>query len=156
MEIELGKRMVKESSNTKSYLSKKYQNVNNIEDFLKNTGNGISSKELEIYSEKELKTSIEFVIEAFTQAHKVSFIDRMEEIGLSFSLSAAIFFEFQNDMNNIQWRPFSPKSKGWHLFARQSGGRRWPGPLTIIKGVLNSVVSLINRSKEKETSQNST
>jgi hypothetical protein len=152
MEVELGKKMTKESSNTKKYLLDKYSNYKNVANFLENIGT--SSTDIENLSDKELNISIDSIIEAFTQIHKVSFIDRMEEMGISFSVSISIFFHFQADMQNIRsndnrfaalFRPIK-KGGGWRLFKPKTG-RRWPGPLTMIKSVLKSVVSLINRSK---------
>lgn len=100
MEVELGKKMKKESSNTKKYLLDKYSNFRNIANFLESIGT--SSTDIENLSNRELNTPIDSIVEAFTQIHKASFIDRMEEMGISFSLSISIFFQFQADMQNIR------------------------------------------------------
>ena len=129
MEIQLGKNMRQQAPAAKKYLLERYKNFPSMIDLLKLLGT--RPEKLSKLTKEELNITTISIIDNFTQIHKISFLDQMEERGCSFECSAEIFVAFHRDMSNV---PI------------QGQGRRWPFR-ALIKNIFSSVASLFNRPK---------
>ena len=129
MEIQLGRNMKQQGPAAKKYLTEKYKNYPQMKDLLKLFQT--QPDRLARLTQAESNISTASIIECFTQIHKMSFLDQMEEKGATFECSANIFVAFHGDMSNV---PMPGR------------GRRWPFR-ALIKNIFSSVASLFNRSK---------
>lgn len=126
MEVRLGKWMKQQGSAAKKLLLQKYKDHVTAKDLLQSMQHAPDEIRLLSISASQIPTSS--IIDNFTLIHKVSFLDKMEESGISHSCAVAILFAFHRDMSSIPT------------------GRRWPFR-ALIKTLITGVVSLFNRSR---------
>ena len=127
LEVQLGKGMAQQGVAAQKYLLQKYENCDTIIDLLE-----FIQVPRDLLSQMPIavgKISAITVIGYFTQIHKMSFLDKMEEVGVPFPLSIAALLAFNDDMINL---PI------------QGPGRRWPFR-ALLKSIISGVVSLFNR-----------
>ena len=127
LEVQLGKGMAQQGSAAQKYLLQKYENCDTIVDLLELVQ--VPRDLLSQMPSAVSKMSAITVIGYFTQIHKISFLDKMEESGVPFQLSVAALFAFHEDMRNLPV---------------QGPGRRWPFR-ALIKSIISGVASLFNR-----------
>lgn len=124
MEVGLGKWMKQQGPAVKKLLLQKYKDCATVMDLLESLQD--APEDLSVLSGPACQIPTATVIESFTQIHKMSFLDRMEENGIPNSCAVAILFAFHRDMSTIP------------------SGRRWPFR-ALIKTLITGVVSLFNR-----------
>ena len=127
LEVKLGKAMIQQGPAVQKYLQQKYEKYETLADLLECAQ--VPRDLLLLMPKAGSMMSARTVIGYFTQIHKMSFLDKMEEVGVPFPLSIAALLAFNDDMINL---PI------------QGPGRRWPFR-ALIKSIISGVVSLFNR-----------
>jgi hypothetical protein len=123
LEVKLGKAMIQQGPAVQKFLQQKYEKYETLADLLECAQ---VPRDLLLLMPKAASTmSARTVIGYFTQIHKMSFLDKMEESGVPFQLSTLVLFLFHEDMRNLP-------------------GRRWPFR-ALLRTIFRGVVSLFHR-----------
>ena len=123
LEVKLGKTMIQQGPAVQKYLQQKYEKYETLADLLECAQ--VPRDVLLLMPKAASMMSARTVIGYFTQTHKISFLDKMEESGVPFQLSALVLCLFNADMRNLP-------------------GRRWPFR-ALLRTILRGVVSLFHR-----------
>ena len=122
-EVKIGKAMIQQGPAVQKYLQQKYGKYETLADLLECAQ---APRDLLLLMPKAASMmSARTVIGYFTQIHKMSFLDKMEESGVPFQLSTHVLFLFREDMITLP-------------------GRRWPFR-ALLRTIFRGVVSLFHR-----------